>query len=113
MKDEEKPRARRAEFVKWGFVAPTLIFLIALNVFPLFYTVILSFTNANLLSPTRHFIGGRNFSRVFSDPLYAQAMRTTGAFVFFAVLIELILGFILALALKKPFRGKTIVLTIL
>ena len=35
---------------------------------------------------TRRVIGGRNFARGFSDPLYAQAMRTTGAFVFFAVL---------------------------
>src|SRR5437773_7163789 len=103
MKDEEKRRAPSADLIKWGFVAPTLVFLIALNVFPLFYTVILSFTDASLLSPTRHMVGGRNFARVFSDPLYAQAIRTTGGFVFFAVLIELILGFVLALALKKPF----------
>ena len=99
--------------IKWGFVLPTLIFLIALNVFPLFYNVILSFTDASLLNPARHFVGGRNFERVFSDPIYARAMRTTGAFVFFAVAIELVLGFVLALALKKPFFGKTVVLTIL
>jgi multiple sugar transport system permease protein len=101
------------ETIKWGFVAPTLLFLIALNVFPLFYNVILSFTDASLLSPTSHFVGGRNYAQVFANPHYGQAIRTTALFVFFAVAIELIVGFVLALALHKPFRGKTVVLTIL
>jgi multiple sugar transport system permease protein len=99
--------------LKWSFVTPTLLFLIALNVFPLFYNVILSFTDANLLSPESKFVGGKNFSRIFTDPIFGQALRTTGAFAFFGVLIELLLGFILALSLKRNFRGKTIVLTIL
>src|SRR4051812_38469615 len=100
-------------WLKWGFVGPTLLFLIALNVFPLFYNVILSFTNADLLSPTSRWVAGRNYSRVFTDPSYAAAIRTTGVFVFAAVTIELLVGFALALALKKDFRGKTVVLTIL
>jgi len=104
---------QRRETIKWAFVAPTLLFLIALNVFPLFYNLILSFRDANLLSPASHFIGGRNFGRVFTDELYAEAFRTTGLFVFFVVTIELLVGFVLALALKRPFRGKTVVLTIL
>src|SRR5213596_3224965 len=88
----------RFDPIKWAFVAPTLLFLIALNVFPLFYNVILSFTNADLLSPSSRFIGGRNYTRIFSEPIFAQAIRTTALFVFFAVLIELISGFVLALA---------------
>src|SRR5204863_2360451 len=81
--------------------------------FPLFYNVILSFTDATLVGPSRHFVGGRNFARIFTDPVYAQAIRITGKFVFCAVSIELILGFVLALALKRTFAGKTVVLTIL
>jgi multiple sugar transport system permease protein len=107
------PPSARGDWIKWGFVGPTLLFLIALNVFPLLYNLVLSFTDASLLSPTRHFVGGRNFARIFTDPVYAQAIRTTGKFVFFAVSIELVLGFVLALALKRAFRGKTVVLTIL
>ena len=99
--------------MKWSFVAPTLVFLIALNVFPLFYNIILSFTNADLSRASYSFVGGRNYGRIFTDPAYAESIRTTGVFVFFAVTIELLLGFALALALKKNFFGKTIVLTIL
>jgi multiple sugar transport system permease protein len=113
-----EPDADRAprvsgDWIKWGFVAPTLAFLVVLNVFPLFYNVILSFTDANLLSASRHFAGSKNFVRIFSDPIYAHAMRTTGKFVAVSVAIELVIGFVLALAMQKPFRGKTAVLTIL
>jgi multiple sugar transport system permease protein len=108
-----RERGQEGRFLKWSFVAPTLLFLIALNVFPLCYNVILSFTNATLLSPTSKYVGGRNYSRIFADPIFSAAIRTTGEFVFFAVAIELFLGFVLALALKKSFRGKTVVLTIL
>jgi multiple sugar transport system permease protein len=113
MKGEGTRQARHDFLLKWSFVAPTLVFLIALNVFPLFYDIILSFTNANLSRETYSWIGGQNYSRVFSNPIYAQSIRTTGLFVFLAVLVELILGFILALAMKKHFFGKTLVLTIL
>src|SRR6476660_8286118 len=99
--------------LKWGFVAPTLIFLVALNVFPLIYNIALSFTNADLSSESYEFIGGRNYARIFSDPVYAQSIRTTGSFVALAVSIELILGFVLALAMKGRSIGKTIALTIL
>ena len=44
---------------------------------------------------------------------YGAAIRTTGLFVLLAVFSELILGFVLALALKHPFRGKPVVLTLL
>jgi multiple sugar transport system permease protein len=104
---------RSESVLKWSFVAPTLIFLIALNVFPLFYNIILSFTNADLSRPSYSFAGGRNYTRIFTDPAYAESIRTTGLFVLLAVSVELLLGFALALALKKNFFGKTIVLTIL
>jgi len=99
--------------LKWSFIAPTLIFLIALNIFPLLYNIILSFTNANLSSDAHRFVGGQNYARIFSNPVFAQSIRTTALFVFFSVTIELGLGFVLALALKKNFFGKTIVLTVL
>src|SRR5437764_6262047 len=101
------PRTGGDRLLKWSFVGPTLLFLIALNVFPLLYNVVLSFTNATLLNPSHQFIGGRNYATIFAQPIFAKAIRTTGEFVFFVVAIELVLGFVLALALQKHFRGKT------
>jgi multiple sugar transport system permease protein len=99
--------------VKYGFVAPALIFLIALNIFPLFYDIALSFQNAELSGGDAAWVGGKNYGTVFGERKFADAIRTTALFVALAVSIELVLGFFLAMALKSPFRGKTAVLTVL
>ena len=76
----------KSDFIlKWSFVAPTLIFLLALNVFPLLYNIILSFTNANLSSETYASSAGRITRGSLPIRSYAQSIRTTGLFVFLAV----------------------------
>ena len=97
----------------WTFVLPALIFLVIFNVYPLFSNIVLGFTNAELTGGTWEWVGGRNFHRVFSDGKYAAAMRTTALFTVAAVAIELALGFVLALALHRDFKGKTVMLTVL
>ena len=99
--------------IKYGFVAPALIFLILFNIFPLIYNIYLGFTNAELSGGLTTFVGTRNFATLIDDPRYLFALRTTGLFVVLAVSIELFLGFALALAFHTPFRGKTILLTLI
>ncbi len=99
--------------LKLGFVGPTLAFLVLFNLFPLVYNVALSFTDAELVGQSSSFVGGRNYARVFEDERFARAVRTTGMFVGLAVALELLLGFVIALALAKPFRGKVVLMTLL
>lgn len=100
-------------WLRLGFVGPTLAFLILFNLFPLFYNVALSFTDAELVGQSSNWVGGRNYARVFEDERFARAVRTTGLFVGLAVALELLLGFLIALALARPFRGKVALLTLL
>lgn len=97
----------------WGFVAPAIIVLLAMNVFPLLFSVYLGFTNADLSGGDVRSVGASNYTTVFTEPGYADALTTTAAFVFFSVSIELLLGFALALALRDRMPGKAVVLTIL
>tara|TARA_A100001037_G_scaffold306521_1_gene352326 strand:- start:3545 stop:4420 length:876 start_codon:yes stop_codon:yes gene_type:complete len=99
--------------LKYAFVAPALIVLIGLNIFPLLYNLILSFTNAELSGDTSGWTGGQNFARIFEEPRYLAAIRTTALFVFIAVSVELVIGYTLALALKPAFKAKSAVLTLL
>ena len=99
--------------MRFGFIAPTLLLLIAVNIFPLLYSIYLSFTNAELIGGDPGFIGTSNYSFVFFDPRYAAALRTTGLFVITAVSVELALGYTLALALRGNFRCKPVLLTAL
>ncbi|MEE2871777.1 MAG: sugar ABC transporter permease [Candidatus Latescibacterota bacterium] len=104
---------RRRDWIQWGFVGPALLLLIAMNVFPLIYSIVLSFTNADLVGGEWKFVGGLNYKFIFKFAKYGQALRTTALFVLLAVSAELVLGFGLALALLERFRGKTLVLTAL
>jgi len=84
-----------------------------MNVFPLVYNIYLSFTNADLSSSAVQNIGTRNYALVFAEGRYADALTTTALFVVLSVAIELVLGYVLALALRGHIPGKPAVLTIL
>ncbi len=117
--DAAKPAAAgksRDWLLKYGLVGPVLVFLISFNVFPLFYNIVLGFSNAKLTREGFDWVGTQNYGRIFdltAHPEYAAALQTTALFVVLAVSIELILGFLLALALRDKFRGKTTILIIL
>ena len=101
-------------WLKVGFVAPALLLLLCVNVFPLFYSLWLSFTNADLIgSGAVQSVGTLNYSFLFIDPRYAEALRTTALFVVAAVSAQLVLGYGLALCLQERFRGKAVLLTLL
>jgi len=104
---------RRGGLLKYGFVGPALALLIALNIFPLLYNIGASFTSAGSIGGGVSFLGVRNYARIFTDPEYVAAMRVTAVFVAVAVSVELLLGFVLALALRESFRGRGTILTIL
>ena len=103
----------RGSWMKYGFVGPALLILIGMNIFPLLYSVFLSFTNADLIGSAYRSVGTLNYRIVFAAPKYSAALRTTALFVVLAVGIELVLGFGLALALRDRFRGRSFLLTAL
>ena len=91
------------------FPLPAIVFIALLMVFPILYTLYLSFTNWNLTSgmePT--FVGLTSYLRVFSEPRFLQALGRTFTFTLFAVAIEVVLGVAIALILNRAFLGKSI-----
>jgi multiple sugar transport system permease protein len=73
----------------------------------------LSFTNADLSGGVVQSVGVRNYAILFSDARYADALTTTALFVLLSVSTELVLGYVLALALRDHFPGKPALLTVL
>jgi multiple sugar transport system permease protein len=89
------------------FPLPTIVFIALLMVFPILYTVYLSFTNWNLTSGMEpSFVGLTSYMRVFSEPRFLQALGRTFTFTLFAVAIEVVLGVAIALILNRAFVGK-------
>ncbi len=91
------------------FPLPAIVFIALLMVFPILYTLYLSFTNWNLTSGMEpSFVGLNSYLRVFSEPRFLQALGRTFTFTLFAVAIEVVLGVAIALILNRAFVGKSI-----
>jgi multiple sugar transport system permease protein len=92
------------------FPIPAVTFVAVLMIFPVLYTLFLSFTNWNLTSGAPlTFAGLNSYARVFSEPRFLDAIIRTLLFTSFAVAIEMVLGVAVALILNRAFVGKSIV----
>jgi multiple sugar transport system permease protein len=93
--------------VAWAFIAPTILLLLAINIFPLIWTIRLSFTNyrANRPNAPLRWIGLGHYSDLLSDPDIWHGMQVTARFVVSTVAIETILGFALAYLVDRKFKG--------
>ena len=93
--------------VAWLFIAPTIILLLAINIFPLIWTIRLSFTNykSNLGHLPIKFVGLANYLDILSDEDVWHSMQVTAHFVVFSIALQVLIGFGLALLINRGFRG--------
>ncbi|SPH18222.1 Trehalose transport system permease protein SugA [Defluviimonas aquaemixtae] len=93
--------------VAWLFVAPTIFLLLAINIFPLVWTIRLSFTNfrANRLNREVEWVGLRNYERILTDSDIWLNMQATAHFLFWTIFFQVLIGFTLAYLINKNFRG--------
>ena len=100
--------------IAWLFIAPTIMLLLAINIFPLLWTIYLSFTNfkANRNAPIRG-VGTQYYSDILTDPDVWHSMQVTAHFVFWTILLETVIGFALAWLIDKKFRGHGVWTTII
>ena len=93
--------------IAWLFVGPTMLLLLAINIFPLIWTVRLSFTNfrANRPNATVLDVGIDNYVSVLTDPDIWQAMQATAHFLFWTIVLQTLIGFALAYLIDRKFRG--------
>ena len=93
--------------IAWLFVAPTIFLLLAINIFPLIWTIQLSFTNyrANRLNREVKNIGLRNYERILTDSDIWLNMQATAHFLFWTIFLQVLIGFALAYLINKNFRG--------
>ncbi len=96
------------------FIIPTLIILILWNVFPLFYSLYLSFTNYSAIANRApRWIGLDNYARILESDKFWGYFATTGKYALVSVAIQTILGFGLALLLRQKFRGSGLITTLI
>ena len=99
----------------WLFVSPTIILLLAINIFPLLWTIYLSFTNYRVNRPNRDvkWIDLRNYERILSDSDIWQTMQATAHFLVSTLVIQVLIGFTLAFLINKKFKGNDLLTTLI
>ncbi len=101
--------------MKWLFILPAVAFVLVMMVFPIIYTVRLSFFEWSMsaIQPPV-WVGLDNYTELFTaDPRFTDAVVRTFAFTIGAVAVEMVLGLLIALLLNKPFRANNVVKTLI
>lgn len=97
------------------FVLPTLLLLLAINIFPLAWNIYLSFTNyrANRPGMPVNWVGDLNYERLLGSEEVWEYLQHTAHFVVWSMTLQIILGFGLAYLLNKQFRGHALWTTLI
>ena len=98
---------------KWLLVAPAFVLIFALSIYPLLFSVWVSFVNYDFQIPGHAFVGLKNFEQVISDPVARWSLAVTAILSISSVTIEFLLGLALALAMVRNFRGRGLIMSIL
>jgi multiple sugar transport system permease protein len=88
------------------FLLPGLLTLFFIIIFPLLFTIRVSFSSWNVSSPELDFIGGANFARMLEDERFRASILHLFVLAGGSVVLQYLLGFALALAVWRDVRGR-------
>jgi multiple sugar transport system permease protein len=99
---------RRMARLGWGFSAPALIIVIAVTIFPIVYSVVLSLSNVTVTGNGISLGGatGSNYVQVVENSTWQYALGFTIIYTIITVLVELVLGTLIALVLQRLAAGR-------
>jgi multiple sugar transport system permease protein len=106
---------KRMARLGWTFTSPALIIIGAVTIFPIVYSVVISFSNANV-SGNGVALNGfttSNYSLVLKNSTWHYALGFTIIYTAITVLVELILGTMIALVLQRLTAGRGFMMALL
>lgn len=105
-------RAKIDRYSPLLMAVPTFIVLIFFAVIPLVYVVGLSLTESTLARPFADFVWFEQYKSAIEDEVLGRSIVNTLIFAFGVTTLEVVLGFILAMALRGVRRGSGVFLTL-
>jgi multiple sugar transport system permease protein len=95
----------RNRLTPYLFVSPAMLLLVAFGIFPILVAAVISTTNMNISAFANwnnvKFIGIDNYTKLFADPAFWQALGNTGLFAVFGVPAIVVLSLGVALLLNR------------
>ena len=106
-------RARDERRLGWKLAGPAFVIMVLVTFYPILQAVYTSLFKYRLTDPeSREFVFLENYLIVLRDPLWWQAFGTTALITVVTVVVELFLGFLIALAMAKVIYGRGLLRTI-
>ncbi|MFB6367250.1 carbohydrate ABC transporter permease [Paenibacillus elgii] len=96
---------RRETKTFYLFISPWLFGAAVFTLYPILYSLYISFTEYNIISPPK-WAGLQNYAKMLQDDLFWRGVNTTVLFTIFSVPLQLLLSLFLALLVnqKIPFK---------
>ena len=89
-----------------AITAPSVILLALLFLYPIAYSLVISFTNYNYVRGTMNFVGFTNYLRAFEDADFLNALRVTFIISIASVVVQFIVGVLLSAFIVNMRRGQ-------
>lgn len=89
------------------FLLPSLLGFALFIIYPIFYSLGVSFTNWDLIN-AKEFIGFGNYSRLLSDPQFWNSLKNTFYFIIGYLPSVMIIGLLIALLLNSKLKMKVL-----
>lgn len=100
---------RRSKPLGYLLLAPALIYIICLVGVPFLLALFYSVSNVSVDHLNGTFVGLANFTGLFQDPTFVQALQNTFVYTITSTLIASVLGTLLAFVLLENFKGKRVI----
>ncbi len=105
---------RRDKLVALALLAPAVLYLLLLSVYPTIYSLWIAFHNYSMYRPDLiSFSGWDNFTDLLDNEVFPQSLKATLVFAGTAVGIELVLGIAIAVLLDRKMKGANLLRTLL
>lgn len=105
--------SREKRSAGWILSAPLLLLLAGLLIWPLYLGIKTSLMHDILSDFDTYYAGLENYRNLISEPNFWNSIRFTLIFAIVATLVELILGFLLAILFDRIFPGKRILFSLM
>jgi multiple sugar transport system permease protein len=101
--------ADREGFLAWAMLLPAVGYIVLVVAVPFAIAVAFAFSDVTAGDPSFHWVGLRNFTRIFDDPVFWKSLGNTFVFTVVSMALIIVLGKVLANILVADFRGKWLV----
>jgi ABC-type sugar transport system permease subunit len=102
-----RPFLQRESALGWLLLAPVLLVMLVLVVWPFGTAIWIAFTDKSI-GRDANWVGLANFSQVVSSPRFLRSIQNSLIFTVAAIALKFVLGMAMALVLNRAFFGRNV-----